>query len=544
MRRTCGRAKALPGTLAALLSVTVLASAGPVGAAEQELIHVGRAAAVVSDVQGRIGDQAPKRITVDERLFYEQRIITTNNSRSVVEFRDGSELQIGPNAVVSLDRFVFNPFESKSEKVITSVSGAFRYISGMKTKTSSIEIRTPTATIGIRGSLATWLVHPNLPTFFSLQHGLATVQTQAGRAEVNPGQSVAVVSRTSPPSPPAPAPIAAQVLNHINNALGNLTGGGTTQSANDARTDSAANTTPTQQQQSQQRGPLSPLTVPTNIPPLTDVPLLQQATRLGLFTHQPGQPFTPAQQQFLNQANQQFPNALQQIQAAVQRANQQTSNNANRSTTLVIGGIAQFTPNKTTLAGLLANVASADPDHVGAAVAAAIKFAPGQALAIATAAARAVPGRAADIAGAAAGANPNLAAAFAAALGAINPGAITQIAQATGRAAPGQATAILNALDGLPNTDRGTLIAALSSGLPQQQAAQLLANVAPAAGDTAPADSGGGGSAGAPTAGGGTTGDATGGTTTTTTGTGGGGTAENPSQTGTQENLQQTASTS
>ena len=480
MRRTIGCAAAVPGTLAALMSLAIVASAGPAGAATQDLVHVGRAASVVQDVQGRIGDQPPKRISVDERLFFEQRIITTDNSRTVVEFRDGSELQIGPDAVVSLDRFVFNPFESKSEKVITSLSGAFRYVSGMKTKSSSLEIRTPTATIGVRGSLAEWLVHPNLPMLFVLQHGLATVQTLAGRTEVNPGQSVAVVSRNSPPSPPAPAPIVAQVLNHINKVIGNLpTGNPLTDT--DAKTDTTANMLPTSLQGAQQKGPLTPLTPPGNVPPLTDVPLLQQAAALGLFTKPANQPLTPAQQQFLIQANSAFPNALQLIQAAVQKANQTTGANAARSTTVVIGGAAKFTDNKGVLAALIAKVVSADPDHAGAAVGAAIKFAPGQAIQIATAAARAAPGKVADIAGSAIGANPNLAAALAAALGAINPGAINQIGAAAAKAAPGEANDILNAMGNLPNVDKATLIASISAGLTQQQAAQLLSTVTPAA---------------------------------------------------------------
>jgi len=484
MRRTIGRTAAVSGSLAALMSLAIFASAGPAGAAGQDLVHVGRAASVVEDVQGRIGDQPPKRITVDERLFFEQRIITTDNSRTVVEFRDGSELQIGPDAVVSLDRFVFNPFESKSEKVITSLSGAFRYVSGMKTKSSSLEIRTPTATIGVRGSLAEWLVHPDLPTFFSLQHGLATVQTLAGRVEVNPGQAVAVVSRNSPPSPPAPAPIVAQVLNHIDKAIGNPSTGKPLTDA-DAKTDTTANMLPTTLQGAQQKGPLTPLTSPGNMPLLTDVPLLQQAAALGLFTNTANQPLTPAQVQFLDQANKAFPNALQQIQSAVQKADQATSSNAARSTDQIVGGAAKFTDNKGALPNLVVAVVAADPDHAAVAVGAAIKFAPGEAIAIATSAARAVPGKVADIAIGAIGANPNLAGALVVALGSINPSAITQIAAAAAKAAPGKASDILNSLANLPSVDKATLVAAISSSLSQQQAAALLSDVAPAGGGDA-----------------------------------------------------------
>lgn len=485
MRWTNGRNAAVGRTLTALLPLVILATVGTARAATNELIHVGRAMSVVDDVQGRMGTQPPTRIIVNEKLFYEQHIITTNNSRSVVEFRDGSQLQIGPNAIVSLDKFVFNPFESKSEKVITSIAGAFRYISGMETKSSSIEIRTPTATIGIRGSSAEWLVHPHLPTFFSLQHGIATVDTLAGHVELNPGQSVAVVSRNSPPTQPSqtPAPVAAQVIAHINKAVGNLPGQGTPLTTAQTKSDTNANLLPVNIQAADQKGKLAALNALAHVPALKDVPLLQKAAALGLFSKPPGQPLTPAQRAFIAQATKDVPNAAQIIGAAVQQADRATKNNAARSTKQVIGGAAQF-GNKGKLASGLANVVKADPRQTGVAVGTAVKFAPGLALAIVTSAGRALPGKAADIAGSAISADPNLAAAIAAALGSINPSALNDIARAAAKAAPGKAADILAALSNLPGADRATLLASISSVLPPQQQAALLSNVTPAAGGT------------------------------------------------------------
>ncbi len=109
----------------------VFTVSGPLQAFGAKAIHVGRAKVVVQNVRAQFGDQAPKQISAGRSASTSnERVLATGDSRSVVEFRDGSVLQVGPNAIVILDRFVFNPFESKSEKVITAVSGAFRYISG------------------------------------------------------------------------------------------------------------------------------------------------------------------------------------------------------------------------------------------------------------------------------------------------------------------------------------------------------------------------------------------------------------------------------
>jgi hypothetical protein len=393
----------------------------------------------------------------------------------------------------------------------------------METKSSSIEIRTPTATIGIRGSAAEWLVHPLLPTLFTLQHGHASVQTAAGRVEVNPGQAVVATSRNAPPTPPSqtPPPVVAQVLAHIDRVVGNLPGAGRPLTDDQAKSDTNANLLPTNIQAAGQKGQLAALNALARVPALRDVPLLQRAAALGLFTKPPGQPLTPAQRAFLDQASKAFPNAMQIIRAAVQRANQATHNNAARSTQQVIGGAAKF-GDKSKLAGGLANVVTADPSQAAIAIATAIKLAPGQAIAIVTSAGRALPDKVADIAAGAIGADPNLAAAIAAALGSINPKALNDIAKAAAKAAPSKAPDVLAALSNLPGADRATLLASITSALPPQQQAALLSNVAPAAGGTntgtqptAFGDIGGGGAAG-------------GGTETN-----GSSVQENPSQTGT-----------
>ena len=116
-------------------------------------MRVGVASTVVEDVRGSLANQEPKRMVVGEDVFFDERVITTTAARAVVQFRDRSTLDIGPDATVVIDRSVFNPEESNTEKVMTVVKGAFRFVSGVTTKTADTEIRTPSGTLGIRGSI-------------------------------------------------------------------------------------------------------------------------------------------------------------------------------------------------------------------------------------------------------------------------------------------------------------------------------------------------------------------------------------------------------
>jgi hypothetical protein len=116
-------------------------------------MRVGVAAAVKENVTAISGEEAPRLLYIGEDVIFNERVITTKTSSAVVQFRDRSTLEIGPNATVIINRSVYNPVESVSEKTITVVAGAFRYVSGVAAKTSQTDIRTPVGTLGIRGSV-------------------------------------------------------------------------------------------------------------------------------------------------------------------------------------------------------------------------------------------------------------------------------------------------------------------------------------------------------------------------------------------------------
>jgi hypothetical protein len=479
-----------PRTAIAALAVLMFAVSGPLQAAQQE-VHVGRAKVVVHNVRAQLGEAAPKSISVDERLRFEERIFTTADSRSVVEFRDGSVLQIGPNAIVILDRFVFNPFESKSEKVITAVTGAFRYISGMKTKTSALEIRTESATIGIRGSLAEFAVYPNLPTVIAMAHGTATVRNARSSVQVGPGQATAVRSRDADVPPPdrIPAAVTVQVLQHIGSQVGApppptvLTPAAPTE----AQADAEANQLSTAAQLALQGGapPALPAVLPPPPPgaaPPAGLNLLTRAVQVGLLDTAPGGALTPAQRSFVADANNAIPNAAQQIQAAVAAGQQQTRANGNRSAGNVVKAAVQLAPQDATITTLVTTSAQADTEAALAIAEAALSGAPAFAVQIAGAAATGAPAEAGLIAGGIARIRPELAAAISVVVTNVNKDAAGAIVAAIAQNVPaGQAAEALAAVANVVPEASTALIAAVAQVSPEA-AAQALSQISTAAG--------------------------------------------------------------
>ena len=89
-------------------------------------------------------------------------LITTNaNDRAHLVFLDGSSLTVGPNAQLTIDRFVFDPNTKTGELAINASKGVLRLVGGKISKNTPITITTPASTIGIRGGITILDVKPS-----------------------------------------------------------------------------------------------------------------------------------------------------------------------------------------------------------------------------------------------------------------------------------------------------------------------------------------------------------------------------------------------
>ena len=169
---------------------------------------IGSATKVVRQVQGTLANNVRTLKTQDDVLQNEI-IKTAADSASEMVFKDDTTLTIGPNAEVVLDTFVFDPDPAKGKIIINQTIGTIRFVSG-KLAQQAYEIRTPTATIGIRGTVFTVTVAANGTTTVSVTQGTVAVTNAAGVSQsVGSGFSSTVSpappgGTPPPPSPPAP----------------------------------------------------------------------------------------------------------------------------------------------------------------------------------------------------------------------------------------------------------------------------------------------------------------------------------------------------
>jgi hypothetical protein len=68
-----------------------------------------------------------------------------------LRFHDQSNLDVGPNSSVKLNKFVYDPNRSGGKAVLDAAKGSFRFTTGAQGGGGTHQIKTPYGTLGIRG---------------------------------------------------------------------------------------------------------------------------------------------------------------------------------------------------------------------------------------------------------------------------------------------------------------------------------------------------------------------------------------------------------
>lgn len=330
-------------------------------------VQIGRSILVVKDVDGQLGDAPAHRLQINDDILFSEDITTSADAKTVIEFRDGSTFEIGADAVVRIDSFIFNPEESTSHKAVEVTRGVFRYVSGYVASDQDAKITTPAGEIGIRGSVVEGIVDPSVPDFVYVGEGNATFANRAGSSDLVAGGSIAVASATTVPMAAAsmPAAVAAQAVQVIERHLPPRSSfEGRPASEAWLKQTGTADLVPVTDQRRLQTAAARPLPTPPAHGSLAgELGLLVEGNRVNLFHGAPG-PRTPEQTAFLARTAHDSPNAaaiMQRYQLQSKTIHQAT---VTAGTALVIRGVGRIAPSvdvmrRVTDASVRANPAAA-----------------------------------------------------------------------------------------------------------------------------------------------------------------------------------------
>src|SRR5271169_1582256 len=175
----------------------------------------------------------PRRLVLGQDVVFNERITTEAEGQTQILFVDESTLSVGPNANMVIDQFVYDPNAGTGKFAASLTRGVFRFVGGKLSKQeNAVTMRTPTATIGIRGGVMLVDLTPGgkLSVIFVYGKGV-TITGLNGTAQTitRPGFEVTVSGPGASPSDPAPAPpgAAAALLTQLDGRAGGNGGAAT-----------------------------------------------------------------------------------------------------------------------------------------------------------------------------------------------------------------------------------------------------------------------------------------------------------------------------
>jgi hypothetical protein len=183
---------------AAFGMILLVASQTPSAAA-----RVGVTSTSEGDPLGKPPAEQERVLRVGIDIQADELVTTHADDRVHLVFLDGTSLTVSANAVVRIDRFVYDPAKGTGGIDITATKGVFRLVGGKISKSNAITVQTPSATLGLRGGIGLFTVNADQTTAHFL-FGKSLQVTAAGRTEtaLRPGSEIKAASG-GPPSLPA-----------------------------------------------------------------------------------------------------------------------------------------------------------------------------------------------------------------------------------------------------------------------------------------------------------------------------------------------------
>ena len=161
------------------------------------ILHEGNAVIERTD-----GEDVDSKVDLD---IFSYDTIKTGKGKVAIEFIDETRVDVTQHSKLIIDEFVYDPNTKTGSLSLKSVLGTVRYASGQIAKTSptSVQITTPTATIGVRGTdftmtvdeigSSTIILLPSCDTNGNCFVGEISVESDAGMVILNQAFQATVV---------------------------------------------------------------------------------------------------------------------------------------------------------------------------------------------------------------------------------------------------------------------------------------------------------------------------------------------------------------
>ena len=202
-----------------LIIIAVMLLPGFAGGRATAQEAIGAVSRIQGEASGTLGGRT-RPLSLNASVFRNEVVSTGDTARLEVTFADDTRLTLGAKAKLTLDTYVFRPV-ARTGTMRFAVIGAFRFLSGQLSKlaTSRVNVTTPVATIGVRGTEFWAGPIDDQALGVLLIQGAVSVSNAAGQQILSqPGQGTNIATRGAAPGPVTIWPVA-----KVNRALAAVT---------------------------------------------------------------------------------------------------------------------------------------------------------------------------------------------------------------------------------------------------------------------------------------------------------------------------------
>jgi len=172
-------------------SAAILALSASVVLADQQIGNV-----VQRDYNGaqgqRVASANPDDLVFNHDVFAGETVHTPGTSTTVIRFQDQTQIQVGSDSSVVLDKFVYDPSTGNGDAAIKFGTGVFRFITGDIKNKDAVKLTTPTTSLTIRGTKFILAVASDGATTLGVIDGAVDVSPCNNGATVRENQGEAV----------------------------------------------------------------------------------------------------------------------------------------------------------------------------------------------------------------------------------------------------------------------------------------------------------------------------------------------------------------
>ena len=213
--RAARPARVMPALLLATTSIVVLACM-------PAYAKVGVTTGTDGEPLGKPPNENERVLRIGIDVQANELITTGAKDRAHLVFLDGSALTVGPNARLTIDKFVYDPNSGNGELAVNASVGVLRFVGGKISKKGNVTVTTPSSTIGIRGAVAYFTV-TQVKTTADFVYGKSMAVTAAGMTQTAYRPSQIITNLGSAPGAPT-----LLKPGSLNAALGQLEGSSST----------------------------------------------------------------------------------------------------------------------------------------------------------------------------------------------------------------------------------------------------------------------------------------------------------------------------